>query len=44
MPTPKCAAPGEPSKATIQSAQKETPFFCLYLCNSNIDTSGPPHS
>jgi hypothetical protein len=38
MPIPKCAALGEPSISTIQSAQKETPFFCLYLCNSNIGT------
>jgi len=38
MPTPKCAALGEPSKSTIQSAQRETPLFCLYLFNSNIGT------
>jgi hypothetical protein len=38
MSAPKCTALGEPSKATIQSAQTETPSFCLYLYHSNIDT------
>jgi hypothetical protein len=38
MPTLKCSALGEPNKSTIQSAQRKTLLFCLYLCDRNIGT------